>query len=97
LDLCNGIVKEGSIPEDWKSSVVLPIYKGKGDPMECGSYRGIKLLEHAMKVVEKISEHRIRQQFEIDDMQLGFMKCKETTDAIFMARQMQDNFRVKGK
>ena len=30
LYLCNGIVKEGSIPEDWKSSVVLPIYKGKG-------------------------------------------------------------------
>jgi len=53
IDLCNGIVKEGSIPEDWKSSVVLPIYKGKGDPMECGFYRGIKLLEHAMKVVEK--------------------------------------------
>jgi len=26
LDLCNGIVKEGCIPEDWKSSVVLPIY-----------------------------------------------------------------------
>jgi len=25
--------------EDWKSSVVLPIYKG--DPMEYGSYRGI--------------------------------------------------------
>jgi len=40
--------------------VVLPIYKGKGDPMECGSYRGIKLLEHAMKVVERIFEHRIR-------------------------------------
>ena len=52
LDLCNGIVKEGSILEDWKSSVVLPIYKGKGDPMQCGSYREIKLLEHAMKVVE---------------------------------------------
>ena len=48
LDLCNGIVKEGSIPKDWKSNVLLPV---KGDPMECGSYRGIKLLEHAMKVV----------------------------------------------
>ena len=56
LDLCNGIVKEGSIPEDWKSSVVLPVNKGKGDPMECGSYRGIKLLEHYMKVVERIFE-----------------------------------------
>ena len=29
LDLCNGIVKEGCIPEDWKSGVILPIYKGK--------------------------------------------------------------------
>ena len=37
MDLCSGIVKEGCIPEDWKSSVVLPIYKSKGDPMECGS------------------------------------------------------------
>ena len=83
LDLCNGIVKEGSITEDWKSSVVMPIYKGKGDPMECGSYRGIKLLEHAMKVVERIFEHRIRQQIEIDDMQFGFMKGKGTTDAIW--------------
>ena len=65
--------------------------------MECGSYRGIKLLEHAMKVVERIFEHRIRQQIKIDDMLYGFMKGKGTTDAIFMARKMQENFRVKGK
>jgi len=50
-----------------------------------------------MKVIEKILEHRIRQQIEIDDMQFGFMKGKGTTDAIFMAREMQENFRVKGK
>ena len=77
--------------------MVLPIYKGKGDPMECGSYRGIKLLEDAMKVVERILKHRIRQQMVIDDMQFGFMKGKGTTDAIFIARQLQENFRVKGK
>jgi len=56
----NGIAKEGCIPEDWKSSVILPIYDGKGDAMECQSYWWIKLLEHAMKVVESIFEHRIR-------------------------------------
>jgi len=39
LALCNGIVKEGCIPEDWKSSIVLPISKGKVDQMECGSWR----------------------------------------------------------
>jgi len=39
LDLCNGIVKEGCISEHWKSSMVLhlPVFRGKGDPMECGS------------------------------------------------------------
>ena len=47
--------------------------------------------------IERIFEHRIRQQIEIDDMQFGFMKGKGTTDAIFMARQMQENIRVKGK
>ena len=65
--------------------------------MECGYYKGIKLLEHTMKVVERIFEHRIRQQIEVDDMQFGFMKGKGTTDAIFTVRQMQENFRVKGK
>ena len=50
-----------------------------------------------MKVVERIFQHRIWQQIAIDDMQFGFMKGKGTTDAIFMARQMQENFRVKGK
>jgi len=45
-----------------------------------------------MKVVERISVYRIRQQIEIDDMQFGFMKGKGTVDAIFMARQMQENF-----
>jgi len=65
--------------------------------MECGSYRGIKLLEHAMKVVERIFEDRIRQQIDIDDMQFGFMKGKGTTDAIFIVTQMQKKFRAKGK
>ena len=55
------------------------------------------MLEHAMKVVERIFEYRIRQQIEIDDMQFGFIKGKGTTDAILMARQMQENFTVKGK
>jgi len=49
-----------------------------------------------MKFVENISEHRIRQQIEIDDMQFGFMKGKGTTESTLMSRQMQENFRAKG-
>jgi len=36
-ELCNGTVKEGYIPEDWKSSLLVPVNKGKGDSLVCGS------------------------------------------------------------
>ena len=49
--LCNFI-----IDDDCRSSILLPVFKGKGDPMECGSHRAIKLLEHAMKVIERVFE-----------------------------------------
>ena len=44
------------------------------------------MLKHAMKLIEKIFEHRIRQQIEIDDLQFGLLKGKGSTDAIFMDR-----------
>jgi len=55
------------------------------------------LLEHAMKVVERIFKHRIRQQIDTDYTQFGFLKDKGTTDTIFVVRQMQVRFRAKGK
>ncbi|MBJ5627083.1 hypothetical protein JGG67_22950 [Salmonella enterica subsp. enterica serovar Derby] len=82
-DLSNRIIDEGRIPGDWGKSVIIPIYKGKGDPLECGSYRAVKLLEHAMKVVERVLEQRIRNQVRVDEMQFGFMPGKGTTYAIF--------------
>ena len=43
-DVCNAVVKDGKVPEDWsRSSWMVNVYKGKGDALSCGSYRGIKL------------------------------------------------------
>ena len=42
------------MPEYWATSVAIPIFKGKGDIMNCGMYIGVKLLEHTMKIVEKV-------------------------------------------
>ena len=88
-DRINNIVKEGSISEDWRKSTMVPVYKGKGDPLVGGSYRAIKLLEQPMKVLERVLEKRIRYQMSIDNMQFGFMPGKRTTDAIFIMRQVQ--------
>ena len=60
------------------------VYKGKGDALTCGSYRGIKLLEHAKKVLERVIEGRGRKIVKIDNMQFGFMAGRSTTDALFI-------------
>ena len=72
-------------------------YKGKGDPLVCGSYIAIKLLEQPMKVFERVLEKRIRCQVSIDNMQFGFMPGKGTTDAIFIMRQVQEKHQAKKK
>ena len=59
--LCQRVLDGKGMPEEWKTSVVVPIFKGKGDVMDCGAYRGVKLLEHAMKIVERVLEKRIRE------------------------------------
>ena len=89
-DIYNVMLETGEIPTDFTKSVLCPIYKGKGDALLGGSYRGIKLLEHAMKVYERIIEQRIRDEVQIDPMQFGFMPGKGTTDGIFLLRQLQE-------
>jgi hypothetical protein len=96
-DLFNKIILDGKMPSDWALSWMVSVYKGKGDALDCGSYRGIKLLEHAMKVFERVVEKRLRGSVEIDDMQFGFRPGRGTTDAIFIVRQLQESsWRRKG-
>ena len=96
-ELCNQVVREGAIPREWELSILIPIFKGKGDPMEYGPYRAVKLLEHGMKVLEGVLEKRLRQKMKIDDMQFGFVPAKGTVDVIFMVRQLQEKFLEKRK
>nr|XP_016513834.1 PREDICTED: uncharacterized protein LOC107830716 [Nicotiana tabacum] len=37
------------MPEDWRWSLMISLYKNKGDIQDCNNYRGIKLLSHTMK------------------------------------------------
>ena len=79
-DLINHIVKEGCIPDNWRKSILVPVYKGKCDPLVCCSYKSIKLLEQPMKVLERVLEKKISGQVSIDNMPFGFMPGKGTTD-----------------
>ena len=59
-DLINNIVIEGCIPDDWRKSILVPVYTGKCDPLVCGSYRAIKLLEQPMKYKRNTKQRRRR-------------------------------------
>ena len=59
IKLFQCVLNGRGMPDEWKTSLIVFIFKGMGDVMSCGSYRGVKLLEHAMKIVERILERRI--------------------------------------
>ena len=65
---------------EWKSSVIIPLYKNKGDVRDCGSYRKIKILERRMKITERVFEKKL---VNFDDSQFWFRPGMGTTDALF--------------
>ena len=48
-DLIEDIILEGCIPTNWQESFIVNLYKGKGDALNRGNYRGLKLIEQVMK------------------------------------------------
>ena len=95
VELCQGVFDGRGMLDDWALSVMVPIFKGKGDAMSCGAYRGVKLLEHAMKIVEKVLEKRLRCMVNVDEMQFGFMPGKGTIDAVFILRRLQEEYLIR--
>ena len=79
------------------SSFIVCLYKGKGDALDRGNYRGLKLTEQVMKVLERIVDRLIRQVVSIDDSQFGFVPGRGTTDAIFVVRQLQEKYLAANK
>ena len=47
-DLAAAIIRDGKIPSDWEQSFIVCLYKGKGDALERGNYRSLKLTEQVM-------------------------------------------------
>ena len=41
-EICNRLLAGGNMPDEWRDSVLVPLYKGKGDARDCGAYRSVK-------------------------------------------------------
>ncbi|KAK3511538.1 hypothetical protein QTP70_009333 [Hemibagrus guttatus] len=91
--LFNRVLESERMPEEWRRSVLVPIFKNKGDVQSCSNYRGIKLMSHTMKLWERVVEARLRKVVEICEQQYGFMPRMSTTDAIFALRILMEKYR----
>ena len=71
-------------------SLIVPIWKRKGDVPDQGKYRGFTLLSHVLKLLERGLDARIRRIIEGDfgEKQQGSRKGRGTADEMYVLRQM---------
>ena len=83
--LINSKWNKKELPEEWKESIVVAIYK-KGDKTDCINYRVISLLPTTYKIVSNILLSRLTPYSEeiIGDHQCGFRRNRSTTDHTLM-------------
>ena len=87
LTLFNRIYRTGHLPEDFVRSVFISLPK-KPKASECKDHRTISLMAHAVKLLLKIVERRIRMKLEteIANIQFGYRKGSGTREGIFTLR-----------
>ncbi|GAA6107214.1 uncharacterized protein LOC114443009 [Tachysurus ichikawai] len=92
--LCNIVWRLGTVPLDWQTGVVVPLFK-KGDRRVCSNYRGITLLSLPGKVYARVLERRIRPIVEprIQEEQCGFRPGRGTLDHLYtLARLLEGSW-----
>ena len=81
------------MPEDWRNSVITPIYKEKGDIQDCGNYQGIKLMSHTMKSGKRSLMDGSEMKHPLEQNNLVFMLGRSTMDAVFSLRVIMEKYR----
>ena len=76
--ICQRIWKTQQWPQDWKTSVFIPIPE-KGNAKECSNSHTVALISHASKVMLKILQARLQQymKHEFPDAQVYLEKAEE--------------------
>jgi hypothetical protein len=92
IALFREMVDGGEVPTSWQESVVVPLYKCKGDAADCDNYRAITIMDIVLKVFTKLVYRRLLKEVEakMHEAQAGFRRGRSITDCIFTMRQMME-------
>ncbi|PHT55451.1 putative polyamine oxidase 2 [Capsicum baccatum] len=83
------------MPEAWRWSTMIPLYKNKGDIQSCTNHRSIKPLSYSMKILQKVVERRLRKIVFISENQFGFMPSRLMTEEIHLVRRLVEQYRER--
>jgi hypothetical protein len=85
----NFVWNKEELPEEWKESIVVPIYK-KDDKTGCSNYRGFSLLLTSYKMLSNILLSRLTPYAGeiVGYHQCEFRRNRSTTDPLFCIRQI---------
>ena len=97
VNFFNRLLQREKMPDEWRRSVLVPLYKGKGDIKECGNYQGDQVDEPHYEMWERTIEARIGKEVTIAEQQFGFMSGRSTTDAIFCLRMLLEKWTERQK
>ena len=86
--------RKEAIPQEFKATTIIHLFKRKGNPQVCDNHRGISLLSIAGKILARVLLNRLNEHLEqsglLPESQCGFRKDIGTIDMIFTARQLQE-------
>jgi len=89
----NVIFKTVKMPQEWRHTTIIPLYKNKGDVQNCNNYRGNKLVSRTMKLWERVITGRLRADIGISENQFGFILGRSTTEAIHLIHRLMEFYR----
>jgi hypothetical protein len=94
-DLICSIWNKEELPQQWKESIIVPIYK-KEEKTDCSNYQGISLLSTAYKILSNILLARLTLYVSeiIEDHQCGFCHNRSTTDQISYVQQILEKMGI---
>jgi hypothetical protein len=85
----NEALQSGVVPSQWKDVIISILFK-KGDKRDCNNYRGLSLITHIGKLLERLIQNRLLPFAENNNVfpesQHGFRPDRSTVDAIYVSR-----------